>query len=445
MKSRGILFKVFSYTTIFLLVIICVTIILFSRQFLSFYNATQTQLLYTSYQALHEQLAGIGNDDIIQVVEEFFAYNQSFTFYIRDDEGRVIFTTPNMDISGSFNAGEHRIRMAVGSGHTLFAVNRTASQVNYSGLIQRSLLALACMFAVGMLGAFIFAKQMTNPIKKLADDTKKMIDLQDVFPQPKRNDEIGKLARDVHSMYDKLKDTISKLEDEVIRVREMEEAQRYFFAAASHELKTPIAAASVLLEGMILNIGDYKDHSKYLKECIKLMDAQNKIISEIFELVNLHDKKILPIPKAFSIYDVAMSVLPNHQTLAEANGQQMIINIPREHYCIADKEMLKKVLSNVILNAVQNTPRMGQIKIWSEPVADQYRINVLNTETTIEKDILSKLFDPFYRVDKARSRKNERSGLGLTIVKKTLEVMGADFTLEQTESGVLFWVDLPSA
>jgi len=441
---RGIFFKTFSYTAIFLLTIICVTMILFSQQFLSFYNRTQTQQLYTSYQLLHERLIGRSNTEVIQIVEEFFAYNQSFTFYIRDNNGRVIFTTPNMDTGGNTNPGEPRIRMSVGSGYTLFASNRAASHVNYSGLIQRSLFAFACMLLVGMVGAFIFAKQMTNPIKKLAADTKRMANLQDVIPQPKRADEIGNLASDVHSMYDKLKDTISQLEDEILRVREMEEAQRYFFSAASHELKTPIAATSILLEGMIENIGDYKDHPKYLKECIKLMDAQNKIISEIFELVNLHDEKIIPNPKKLGIYEVVKSVLPTHKTLADANGQRIEVGISKAHFCVADKEMLKKVLSNVILNAIQNTPANGEIKIWSEAVSDRYRISILNKDVTIEKEVLSKLFDPFYREDKARSRKTGRSGLGLTIVQKTLGVMDADFAIVQTENGVLFWVELPS-
>ncbi|MCL2528184.1 MAG: HAMP domain-containing histidine kinase [Defluviitaleaceae bacterium] len=497
MKRLGIFFKVFSYTAFFLLVIISVTVIVFSQQFLSFYNTTQTQQLYASYQALHEQLVGRSNDEVIQVVEEFFAYNQSFIFYILDNNGRVVFTTPNAAAAGNISVGEHRIRMTVGSDHTLFAINRAASQVNYGGLIRRSLFALGCMLAIGMSGAFIFARQMTNPIKNLADDTKKMASLQDVPPRQNRSDEIGSLTQDVHFMYEKLKETISSLEDEISRVREMEEAQRYFFAAASHELKTPIAAASILLEGMIENIGDYKDHPKYLMECVKLMDSQNKIISEIFELVNLHDQKIIPIavmpenqpevsrifgarqgsaddagqegplggtdaglcqkdrhiglvfgyhgynPKKIDISETVMSVMPNHQTLAEAKGQLININIPGGHYCVADREMLKKVLSNVILNAVQNTPHGGEICIFSEAVAGLCRVSVLNKGVVIEEGVLPRLFDPFFRMDKARNRKDGRSGLGLTIVQKTLGVMGADFGLEQTGDGVLFWVELP--
>jgi len=93
---------------------------------------------------------------------------------------------------------------------------------------------------------------------------------------------------------------------------------------------------------------------------------------------------------------------------------------------------------------VQNTPSDGEIRIWSEGIADQYRLCVLNTGVFIDESKLSKLFDPFYRVDKARTHKDGRSGLGLTIVRKTLEAMGADFELSQVKDGILFWFDLPS-
>jgi two-component system sensor histidine kinase VanS len=70
---------------------------------------------------------------------------------------------------------------------------------------------------------------------------------------------------------------------------------------------------------------------------------------------------------------------------------------------------------------------------------------VLNTGARIDEALLPKLFDPFYRVDKARSRKSGRNGLGLTIVQKTLKAMDIDFALENTPDGVLFRMDLPKA
>jgi two-component system sensor histidine kinase VanS len=94
---------------------------------------------------------------------------------------------------------------------------------------------------------------------------------------------------------------------------------------------------------------------------------------------------------------------------------------------------------------VQNTPEGGEIRIGTEPLAEGYRLCVLNTGARIDPAALSKLFDPFYREDQARSRKSGRSGLGLTLVRKTLEAMNVPFALENTPQGVLFWMDLPKA
>ncbi|WNV17633.1 HAMP domain-containing sensor histidine kinase [Bacillus sp. SI2] len=244
-------------------------------------------------------------------------------------------------------------------------------------------------------------------------------------------------------MYDKLKDTISQLENEILRVREMEEAQRYFFSAASHELKTPIAATSILLEGMLENVGDYKDHPKYLRECMKMMDAQDNVISEILEIVNLSDGKISQDSEKLKVRQIVADILPDFQILAKANGQCIVMDIPDGQNCLVDSKMLQKVLSNIILNAVQNAPPGGEIRIWSEPAAKQYRLCILNTDARIDDTVLPKLFDPFYRMDKVRERKSGRNGLGLTIVRKTLEVMNIEYALENVPDGVLFWMDLP--
>lgn len=184
-----------------------------------------------------------------------------------------------------------------------------------------------------------------------------------------------------------------------MRERELGETQRYFFSAASHELKTPIAATSILLEGMLKNVGDYKDHPQYLRECVKMMDAQSKVISEILEIVNLISRKIIPIPEKLDVRHIVVGVLPDFQILSEANGQRIITNIPDGQICLADPKMLKKVLSNVMLNAVQNTPKGGEIRIWSKPAASQYHLFILNTGTRIDEAVLPKLFDPFYRMD----------------------------------------------
>lgn len=444
MKNRGIFIKVFTYMIISVLLLVGVTAALFSGQFMSFYRMAQTRQIVASYEPLVRRIQRNNYSDIAELAQLFYENNQSFEFIITDKDGESIYATKNADTTDSFD-GDFYYVVHKDKDFSIIAQSRTGLKEFYRELIIRGAAIFAVMLALCLVCAFIFARQMTKPIRHLADSTGKMANLEEVLPLPERKDELGALAHDVYFMYDKLKETISRLEDEILRERELEETQRYFFSAASHELKTPIAATSILLEGMLENIGDYKDHPKYLRECIKMMNAQSGIISEILGIVSLSDGKIVPAPEKLDIRHTIADMLTDFQTLSEANGQHIVTDIPDGQTCLADPKMLQKALSNVILNAVQNTPKGGEIRIWSVPGDEKYRLCTQNTGTRIDDAVLPKLFDPFYRVDKTRSRKNGRSGLGLTIVQKTLASMGVDFALENTPDGVLFWMDLPKA
>jgi two-component system sensor histidine kinase VanS len=442
MKKRGIFIKVFAYTMISAALLVCVTAALFSQQFMSFYRAMESREIVASYEPLADRIRRGGGENIAETARLFYENNQSYEFNVIDNDGGSIYATPNADTDSDFD-GDFYFVVHRDEDYSIIAQSRTGLESFYNDLIVRAIAVFAVMLALCLVCAYVFARQMTKPIKRLADNTGKMARLEDVPREFERRDELGDLARDVHAMYEKLKDTIAKLEDEILRERELEESQRYFFSAASHELKTPIAATSVLLEGMLENIGDYSDHPKYLRECIKLADAQSRMVSEILEIVNLSDGKILPAPKRLDLRDAVASMLPNYRSLAEAKSQQISVFVPEKTIVLADSQMLNKVLSNIILNAVQNAPSGAEIRIWSEATLTHCRLCVLNTDTHIDEAVLPRLFDPFYRADKARNRRDKRSGLGLTIVQKSLKAMNTDFSLGNTAEGVLFWMDLP--
>ncbi|GLX70644.1 HAMP domain-containing sensor histidine kinase [Paenibacillus glycanilyticus] len=447
MKRNGIFVKVFIYTVVFSTLLVGATAALFSSQIMAYYSGQQLRKISSTYEQLINRSQE--NADIAVIASQFHERNQTFRFYITDKAGHIAYVTPGANANNrevDLKTEGNSFIVYLGNGYILHVFNDDAFSVKYHALIPRVLVMLIAMLAVCVIGAFVFARQMTKPIQALADNTAKMANLEEVLPLPERQDELGDLARDVHSMYDRLKETISELEDEIMREKELEETQRYFFSAASHELKTPVAATSVLLEGMLANIGEYNNHPKYLRECIKMMDAQSKLISDILEIVSLDDRRIVPVPERLDIKRILADILPHFRTLSEAHNLPIVIGIPDAQTILADSKMLKKALSNVLLNAVQNTPEGGEIRIWSESAesaANDYRLCVLNTGARIDDRILPKLFDPFFRVDKARSRKSERSGLGLAIVRKTLEAMNVDFGLENNSDGVLFWVALP--
>lgn len=402
MKRSGIFIKTFIYTTVFAVLLVGVTAFLFSSQIISYYRTQNANHITRSYQRI---VTGTHDGtDIVESAKRFHEKNQSLPFVIRDKEGNTMFATPDTDLFDN----EIDSNTAPGGGapppYTVYhgvkydiLVPGDSLTYDYGGLTKRVIVIVIAVLAISLYAAFIYARQ------------------------------------------------ILKLKYDIEREQQLTETQRYFFSAVSHELKTPIAATSVLLEGMLANIGDYKDHPKYLRECLKLTDSQNEMISEILEIVSLSEGKIIPASEKLNIERIVADVLQDYQALAEAYGLRIITNIPCGVTALADPKMLKRALSNVVLNAVQNTPSDGEIRIWGEMASGKYRLCILNTGAKIADDVLPKLFDPFYRVDKARSRKSGHSGLGLTIVQKTLEAMGIPFALENAPDGVLFWIDLPQA
>jgi two-component system sensor histidine kinase VanS len=448
-QGPGIFGKVFFYTLFFLIISIITTATFFAGQFISVYETSQKQQLTDSYLPLAHALEGKSKVDAREIAWTFHEKNASFEFSIRTDKDEIIYETPAFASASKINTTSDTFFQFIvprSNGMILYMATASSNTATYSELLMKAAITLLILLLVSIIATAIFASRIVNPIKHLARDVGKMSNLELISAPPPRSDEIGQLSSDVYRMYEALKTAISQLETEIERKKEMEESQRYFFSAASHELKTPIAAATTLLEGMLEHIVDCDEYPYYLRECLKMMTLQRKLISEILEIVRLTDGKISLKYESARLTTVVTSVLISFQALIEANEQQISVTLPDDLHCMIDISLFNRVLSNVIMNAVQNTPRQGEIRIWSEDQDETtIKLCILNTGAHIEEKLLEKLFEAFYRRDKARSKYQGRSGLGLTLVKKSLDHIQLPFALKNTEAGVLFWVRLPLA
>jgi len=265
-----------------------------------------------------------------------------------------------------------------------------------------------------------------------------------VDPPKERGDEIGQLSKDVYAMYGRLKSTISQLETEIDRVKLMEENQRYFFSAASHELKTPITAVGGIFEGMLGEVITREEYPAYFREGIKLVKEQTKLVSEILELVKLNGELPSCEKKPLNLWRCLKSVLEPLLPLFESKDQILSVDIADDITCELNGRLFSKVLSNVLLNAVQNSPDGAEIRIIAEEKPGLVRLTVWNGDTKIPENIISKIYEPFYRADEARTTGEGRSGLGLTIVKKALDLLGITFEINNADGGVSFQMNIPT-
>jgi two-component system sensor histidine kinase VanS len=177
---------------------------------------------------------------------------------------------------------------------------------------------------------------------------------------------------------------------------------------------------------------------------MNLINEQNKLVSEILELVKLsgdipfQEKEIVLLKQCVS------SVLEPLSSLIETKEQMLYVDVDDDIKCELNNGLFSKAISNILLNAIQNSPNSAEIRIAARKEIDFIHLTGWNGGTDIPDAILSKLYNPFYRADEARTSGEGRSGLGLTIAKKAFELMGIVYSIKNTNGGVLFYMDIPN-
>lgn len=290
--------------------------------------------------------------------------------------------------------------------------------------------------------SLLFSKAMTTPIKQIAETTEKMEKL-DKAAECKVNtkDEIGELAARVNRLYASLLSTIEHLEEEKRKVCEAEQSKIHFLRAASHELKTPVTALNAVLENMILGIGKYKDRDRCLLECRKITGQLSFMIKEILDTSRLEFMQDKKTAETFDLSENLMEICEPYRLIAAARKIDFSLSIQEKCLIHTSKKSLERILSNLLSNAVSYTKPGHKIFV----VLTARQIKIENECTPIPPEKLAHVFEPFYRPDFARDRKDGGNGLGLYIVDTLSKALGISYTFEPMEilSGMCFTLFLP--
>lgn len=197
--------------------------------------------------------------------------------------------------------------------------------------------------------------------------------------------------------------------------------------ASSHQLKTPLSAALLLLDGMINRVGKYQDTAVYLPKAKEQLLSMRKMVEDILSLnhcrddIGLHDIQVMPLlENRLSQYRVAAA---DKGLQVSCSGIDTIIK--------ADENLLQQILDNLIANAVAYTPEGGSIELR----VSTGKITIENYGVTISKDILPHVFEPF--VSGNHEREIAGHGLGLYIAAYYAKQMGFSLQIENGTDSVL--------
>jgi signal transduction histidine kinase len=291
--------------------------------------------------------------------------------------------------------------------------------------LEEEIADLARDIAIGLSATTLFlivlsyyiAGKILTPIKAINRMARNINDrsLDQRIPLGKSKDELYELSESLNHMFDRLQYSFAM--------------QKQFIADASHELKSPITLLSLFMEDAI--------HLKELPETFRLrLIRQNDILQRMRRLVkNLLDLSALKIKESMDfeeldLFELAKSVREDFVDVLEARHIDLVIHIVEGLRIVGGRDSLQRVLINLVDNAIKYNLDGGKIDITAKAKNDKVYLSVFNTGSGIYEKDIDRVFEQFYRVEKSRSAQYGGSGLGLTIVKRIIELHRGNITIE---------------
>ena len=234
-------------------------------------------------------------------------------------------------------------------------------------------------------------------------------------------------------------------------LRRLERLRQDFVANVSHELKTPLAniksSVEVLMDGAV---EDPNARGMFLEQIAEQADRQQMLIEDLLSLARIESVENGLAYESVLVEDAVHACLDRHRTRAEAKGLTLEgvapADSPAKLALWADEEGLAQLLDNLVDNAIKYTPDHGRISVRWQAAADDVLFEVEDSGIGIPARDLPRVFERFYRVDKARSREMGGTGLGLAIVKHLVQAMKGHVRVASTVgTGTVFTVTLPRA
>lgn len=239
---------------------------------------------------------------------------------------------------------------------------------------------------------------------------------------------------------------------DITAVRRLERMRSEFVANVSHELKTPIASVKGFAETLLAGALDDRETARtFLQIIFDESERLNRLVGDILDLSKIESKRV---PLLFSPVHLNSFMEHTVQMLVpEAQKKNITLYLEAEDdlYMEADEDRLRQIMINLLSNGISYTPEGGKVKVTILPLnpdagndPETIRFIISDTGIGIPKKDLPRIFERFYRVDKARSRSSGGTGLGLSIVKHLVELHKGHISVE-SEIGVgsQFILDLP--
>ena len=309
---------------------------------------------------------------------------------------------------------------------------------------------------LGSIAIFLLSNSLTKPLLELADISKKMsrLEFENKYAG-NSEDEIGILGKSMNELSFKLEKSIKelknanyKLKKDLEKKEELDLMRQEFVANVSHELKTPISLIKGYVEGLETEgIADSKEKRYYYLSVIKdETDKMSSMVRQLLDLASLErGMEELDITR-INLKEVVLGVAGSFDIKINDNNIKLEIDIDDNIFVWTDGYKLEEVIRNYLSNAINHVDYNKVIKISADDTGNGFaRLRVFNTGVQLSNDDLNKIWDKFYKVDKAHTRSYGGTGLGLSIVKAIAKQLNTNCNCENAEingmKGIEFYFD----
>jgi len=339
------------------------------------------------------------------------------------------------------------VPLAAQRGYLRFAVPTIYAADLVLKIHKSMLVALVLAIIVAITVSILFSRSFSRPIVRLSGISRRIAEGKVPFAIPRRSKfEIGKLEHAVEQMSHKLADTFQKLSHEHSELKKLESYRSEFVANVSHELKTPLTAIRNYVETLSAGaIDDQVHNQEFLKKIEKHAVNLSALIDDILAISNLEAKKDIGQFTRVDLGGLIARAMETISAKAEKKKVKISFSCAGGQCLVAGiEEHLYRAILNLLDNAVNYTEPGGQVEISCLKREKQLEITVTDTGAGIPIEHLPRIFERFYRVDKARSRELGGTGLGLAIVKHVMNIHNGSVSVQsEVGRGSTFTLILP--
>jgi signal transduction histidine kinase len=307
-------------------------------------------------------------------------------------------------------------------------------------------LAASLAFSVAVMALFSLyvAVSVAERVDVIAKAVRSLANDQVTDGVFSRLDEVARLASDV----DRLAEKLRAAEDERARI---EEDRRQLTTSISHDLRTPVANVRAIAEALSSGVLENEaEKSHYVGLIQREAERLSRMIDDLFDLARLDAGVLRLETRHLQLEEIAADVVEAMRPEADRRGLHLELLRPQHALpaSLVDGARMERVISNLLRNAIEHTSGGGVIEVALEESADWIALSIRDSGDGIEESQLERIWERFYREDKARGRLSSASGdgagLGLSIVRGLVEAHGGNVkAASHPGSGSIFTVTLP--